>query len=215
MCIKKFDAEKIFLTNWQRFWHSQLGQLLRENNNLILHSVWNQLLLELPLDLFNTLQIFTSVNLFAFKIAGGGGYQVSHSYCQVSLSSTKVINVWKLSVPIHRQLMSHLMTKPTKWHVRPVKSQISFASWSESLLCAQWVAKGPSFLHATAETLIRLGGCPGWSESSLVIHAILLVLTRGGSNHDWIPLADVQASYTLMICRSLTGIFVSFLHVFA
>ena len=29
------------------------------------------------------------------------------------------------------------------------------------------VAKEPSFLHATAKTLIRLGGYPGWSESSL------------------------------------------------
>ena len=30
----------------------------------------------------------------------------------------------------------------------------------------------------TAKTLIRLGGCPGWSESSLGAHA---VLSRGGS----------------------------------
>ena len=34
----------------------------------------------------------------------------------------------------------------------------------------------------TAKTLIRLGGCPGWSESSLGAHAILLVLSWGGSN---------------------------------
>ena len=33
----------------------------------------------------------------------------------------------------------------------------------------------------TAKTLIRLGGCPGWSESSLGAHAILLVLSWGGS----------------------------------
>ena len=45
------------------------------------------------------------------------------------------------------------MTKPTKWHVHPAKTQISLGIrpvWSESLLCAQWVhvAKNPSFLHA-------------------------------------------------------------------
>ena len=34
----------------------------------------------------------------------------------------------------------------------------------------------------TAKTLIRLGGGPGWSESSLGAHAILLVLSWGGSN---------------------------------
>ena len=85
--------------------------------------------------------------------------------------------------------------------VRPAKTQISLGIrpvWSESSLCAQWVAKGPSFLHAdsedsdqtgrmprliwvfrvqaffmrTAKTLIRLGGCPGWSESSLGVHSL-------------------------------------------
>ena len=49
---------------------------------------------------------------------------------------------------------SHRMTKPTKWHVRPAKTQISLGVrpvWSESLLCAQWVAKDPSFLNADSE----------------------------------------------------------------
>ena len=36
----------------------------------------------------------------------------------------------------------------------------------------------------TAKTLIRLGGCPDWSESSLGAYAILLVLSRGGSFYD-------------------------------
>ena len=43
------------------------------------------------------------------------------------------------------------MTKSTKWLVRPAKTQIGLGIrpvWSESLLCAQWVAKGPSFLHS-------------------------------------------------------------------
>ena len=41
--------------------------------------------------------------------------------------------------------MSHLMTKPTKWHVRPAKTQISLGIrpvWSESLLSA-WRKLGP------------------------------------------------------------------------
>ena len=36
----------------------------------------------------------------------------------------------------------------------------------------------------TAKTLIRLGGCPGWSESLPGAHATLLVLSRGGSDRD-------------------------------
>ena len=47
--------------------------------------------------------------------------------------------------------------------------------WSESLLCAQWVAKDQSFLHADIKD------CPVWSESSLGAHVILLVLSCGGS----------------------------------
>ena len=66
--------------------------------------------------------------------------------------------------------LSHRVTKPTKWHVRPAKPQISLGIrpvWSESSLCAQWVAKDQAFFRQTEKTLIRLGGCPGWSESSL------------------------------------------------
>ena len=33
----------------------------------------------------------------------------------------------------------------------------------------------------TAKTLIRLGGCPGWSVSSLGAHVCLLILSWGGS----------------------------------
>ena len=38
-----------------------------------------------------------------------------------------------------------------------------------------------AFFMQTAKTLIRLGGCPGWSESSLGTQFILLVLSWGGS----------------------------------
>ena len=51
--------------------------------------------------------------------------------------------------------MNHsFLTKPIKWHVHPAKTQISLCIhtvWSESLLCAQWVAKDPRFLHADSE----------------------------------------------------------------
>ena len=51
------------------------------------------------------------------------------------------------------------MTKPTKWHVRPAKTQISLGG-SESSLCAQWVAKDPSFLHADSEDSDQTGRMP-------------------------------------------------------
>ena len=76
------------------------------------------------------------------------------------------------------------MTKPTKWHVRPAKTQISLGIcqvWSESSWSAWWKLGSLATYWAPAKTLIRLGGCPGWSQSSLGAHATLLVLSWGGS----------------------------------
>ena len=45
--------------------------------------------------------------------------------------------------------------KFNKMSVRPAKTQISLGIhpvWSESSLCAHWIAKDPSFLHADSES---------------------------------------------------------------
>ena len=55
------------------------------------------------------------------------------------------------------------MTKPTKWHVHPVTTQISLGIcpvWSESSLCVHWVAKDPMFLHANSEDFDQTGRIP-------------------------------------------------------
>ena len=73
------------------------------------------------------------------------------------------------------------MTKPTKLTVHKAKTQISLGIhpvWSESLLCAQWVAKDPRFLPADSED------CSDWVDaqadvSSLGAQVILLVLSCG------------------------------------
>ena len=81
-------------------------------------------------------------------------------------------------------LMSRLVTKPTKLHVRPAKTQISLGIrpvLSESSLCAQWVAKDPWFLHADGEDSDLTGRMPRliWVFAGHTV--ILLVLSRGGS----------------------------------
>ena len=53
----------------------------------------------------------------------------------------------------------------------------------QSLQCPPEESLDPKLpIKRTAKTLIRLCGCSGWSESSLGAHAILLVLSWGGSN---------------------------------
>ena len=50
--------------------------------------------------------------------------------------------------------------KTNKMTVRPAKTQISLdirQVWSDSLLCAQWIAKDPSFLHADSEDSDQTG----------------------------------------------------------
>ena len=56
-----------------------------------------------------------------------------------------------------------LMTKPNKITVCPAKTQVSLGIrpvWSESSLCAQWVAKDPSFLHADSKDSDQTGQMP-------------------------------------------------------
>ena len=78
--------------------------------------------------------------------------------------------------------------------VRPAKTQISMGIcpvWSESSLCAQWVAKDTSFLHADSEDSDQTGRMPRLIWVFAVAHhfvgfvmmrLILLVLPWGSSN---------------------------------
>ena len=75
--------------------------------------------------------------------------------------------------------------KTNKMTVRPAKTQISLGIclvWSESSLCAQWVARDPSFLDADSEDSDQNGRIPRliWVFTGRACH--LLVLSWGGSS---------------------------------
>ena len=77
--------------------------------------------------------------------------------------------------------------KTNKMAVRPAKTQISLGIrpvWSESSLCAQWVAKDLSFLHADSKDSDQTGRMPRliWVFDGRTV--ILLVLSCHGSFHD-------------------------------
>ena len=66
------------------------------------------------------------------------------------------------------------MTKPTKWLCaqRRLRSAWASAQSDQSLRCMlNGKLRTQAFFMRTAKTLIRLGGCPGWSESSLGAHS--------------------------------------------
>ena len=81
--------------------------------------------------------------------------------------------------------LSRLMTKPTKWHVRPAKTEINLGIrpvWSESSLSTWGKLRSLAIIRAHSEASDQtLGGCPGWSEFSLgskvMSRLILLCLT--------------------------------------
>ena len=65
----------------------------------------------------------------------------------------------------------------------------------QSLRCLHEETLGPQIpIERTAKTLIRLGGRPGWFESSLGAKAILLDLSWGGSHSESSSSSSLVAS---------------------
>ena len=85
----------------------------------------------------------------------------------------------------HVQNNCRLMTKPTKWLCaqRRLRSAWASAQSGQSLLCAYWVDKEPSFLHADSEDSDQTGWMPRliWVFAGRTV--TLLVLSWGGSHY--------------------------------
>ena len=78
-------------------------------------------------------------------------------------------------------IKGRLMSKPTKMTVGLVKTLINLGIcpvWSESSQCAQWVAKGPSFLHADSEVSDLTGRMPRliWVFAGSTCHFVGFVM---------------------------------------
>ena len=86
--------------------------------------------------------------------------------------------VFKMTIVLNNHKMSHDMTKPTKWVCAQRRLK------SESLLCIQWVAKDPSFLHVDSEFSDQTGRMPRliWVFAGRTV--TLLILSCCGSK--WI-----------------------------
>ena len=96
--------------------------------------------------------------------------------------------------------------KTNEMTVRPAKTQISLGirpDWSESSLCAQWVAKDPMFLHADSEDSDPIGRMPRlicvFSGRTL----ILLVLSCRGSHHHAHYSKQTQIDVLRLHCSTL------------
>ena len=100
--------------------------------------------------------------------------------------------MWSPYTKVVKWDLSRLMSKPTKWFVRPAKTQISLGIrpvWAESSLSA-WRKLGSLATYwAQAKTLIRLGGWPAdlslrWAHSHFVGFVMRrLICCRSSSNN--------------------------------
>ena len=88
------------------------------------------------------------------------------------ITTIRIKSPW-IIMPRNLFQMSRFMTKPTKWMCAQQRLRSAWASAQsdQSLRCALsgWL-RTQAFFMRTAKTLIRLGECPGWSESSLGAH---------------------------------------------
>ena len=101
---------------------------------------------------------------------------ISSIHNQMRTQGTSISDLW--NEPRH--------DKTNKMAVRPAKIQISLGIhpvWSESSLCAQWVAKEPSFLHADSQASDQTRRMPRLIWVFAWRTLILLVLSCRGSNY--------------------------------
>ena len=140
-----------------------------------------------------SLRALSLVWIFEFNLTKRKVLKSSYVWCKTSsityMNLVHVVEqadrIFSSKIFLAKYEMGVSMTKQTKWLVSPVKTQFNMCIrtvWSKSSLCAQWVAKEPGLLHADSEDSVRLGRCPGWSESSLGAQFILLLLSCGSSN---------------------------------
>ena len=83
--------------------------------------------------------------------------QPEHLHCPIRTSS---VHFWNIE---HYWIWASAWQKPTKEHESPAQTLIRLGIrpvWSEASLCAQWVVKDPSFLHADSEDSDQTGRMP-------------------------------------------------------
>ena len=107
-------------------------------------------------------------------ILGGVGSDVILECIKKNLGKKTIVSfIDSFQMPDRQLHMSHLMTKPTKWPVRPTKTQVN------------------------------LGICPVWSESSLLAwRSIGSLATHWAYSEDWSDWVDAQADLSLCWAHS-------------
>ena len=114
---------------------------------------------------------------------------------------------------VYIQHMSHLMTKPTKWHVRPKKTQISLGIrpvWSVSSLSA-WRKLGSLVTHwAHSEDSDQTGWMPRliWVFAGRTCHFVGFVMSLMRTSVLGLGLLFFKKIYQFYICNRRRLLFI-------
>ena len=100
---------------------------------------------------------------------------------QITKSICRIGPVVGIGLPVGSTLVASPTYEPQHYKTNKMTCAPSEDSDQPGHPPSQWVPEDPMFFMRTAKNLIRLGGCPGWSESSLGAEVILLVWSYGGS----------------------------------
>ena len=132
--------------------------------------------------------------------------EVSILYCMKAYIRHKIDHVFNFTVfRFVKQELIWAASWQNQQNDCSLRSAWASAQSDQSLRCALvgWLRTQSVFIR-TAKTLIRLGECPGWSESLLGAHAILLVLSWGGWYADICDkkqIDDVKMKFGLITLR--------------
>ena len=131
-----------------------------------------------------------------------------------------LIYSWWLFLPENGKHISRRTTKPTEWHVRPAKTQISLGIrpvWLESSLCAQKVVKGPMFLHADSEDYDQTGRMPRliWVFTGRTCHCVgfvtrQLISSKLNMTRYWIEMSEM-GRYSVGLCQWINRVSITVL----
>ena len=153
----------------------------------------------------NSLAVCTDLITYAFPFSTDSDiFKVYNVYCGCfSFCKTECCMSWYFVV----SLFEPPHDKTNKMSMRPAKTQISLGIrpvWSESSLCAQWVAKDPRFLHADSEDSDQTGRKPRliWVFTKRTL--ILLILSCRGSFASYIKGfdLDILQAQVYLLCES-------------
>ena len=99
-------------------------------------------------------------------------FKIDHIFAHVWCSWSKLCNVFDDACPFYVSMFIHIWA--ASWQNRQSDCAPSIRLvWSESSLCAQWVAKDPKFLHADSEDSDQTGRMPRCNKFVSCISPIL------------------------------------------